>query len=51
VVIEIATNRPVTMVPMSSPPSAFGPSRINEERCWLETAEQGQVLGEMGWWI
>src|SRR5476651_2021031 len=26
VVIEIATNRPVTMVPTSRPPSAFGPS-------------------------
>src|SRR3546814_895757 len=26
VVIEIATNRPVTMVPISRPPSALGPS-------------------------
>ena len=26
--IEIATNRPVTMVPISSPPSAFGPSTM-----------------------
>ena len=25
-VIEIATNRPVTMVPISKPPSAFGPA-------------------------
>ena len=41
--IEIATNRPVTMVPISKPPSATGP-RINPTRIGTMTGSSDGII-------
>jgi hypothetical protein len=47
VVIEIATNRPVTMVPISMPPSAAGPSSIPTATGTTTGSSEGSTISRI----
>ncbi|KAG0910435.1 hypothetical protein G6F32_016825 [Rhizopus arrhizus] len=47
VVIEMATNRPVTIVPISSPPSARGPSSRPTTTGTATGSSDGTIISRM----
>ena len=47
VVMEMATNRPVTMVPINSPPSAAGPSSMPTTMGTTTGSSEGTIISRM----